>query len=84
VNEKTFRTLIEAGAVKKVSIIAQGGRFFVEVGTPNGKLTALTLKGGVKTWTSLDSAARWVRGLGIGSVQVLLSDWQPGQRSLGL
>jgi hypothetical protein len=84
VNEKTFRTLIEAGAVRKVSIVAQGARFHVEVGTPNGTLTALTLRGDVKTWTSLDSAARWVRGLGIGTIQVLLSGWQPGQRSLGL
>jgi hypothetical protein len=84
VNEKTFRTLIEAGAVKKVSIVAQGARFHVEVGTPNGTLTAHTLRGDVKTWTSLDSAAKWVRGLGIGTVQVLLGGWQPGQRSLGL
>jgi hypothetical protein len=84
VNEKTFRTLIEAGAVKKVSIVAQGGRFHVEAKTPNGTLTALTLKGDVKTWTSLDSVARWVRGLGIGTVNVMLAGWQPGQRSLGL
>ena len=83
-NEKTFRTLIEAGAVKKVSIVAQGGRFHVEAKTPNGTLTALTLKGDVKTWTSLDSVARWVRGLGIGTVNVMLAGWQPGQRSLGL
>jgi hypothetical protein len=84
VNEKTFRTLIEAGAVKKVSIVAQGGRFHVEAKTPNGSLTALTLKGDVKTWTSLDSAARWVRSLGIGTVSLMLGGWQPGQRSLGL
>lgn len=83
-NEKTFRTLIEAGAVKRVSIIAQGGRFHVEARTPNGTLTALTNRGDVKSWTSLDSAARWVRGLGIGTVQVSLGGWQPGQRSLGL
>lgn len=83
-NEKTFRTLIEAGAVKKVSIVAQGGRFHVEAKTLNGTLTALTLKGDIKTWTSLDSVARWVRGLGIGTVNVMLSGWQPGQRSLGL
>jgi len=61
VNEKTFRTLIEAGAIKKVSIVAQGGRFHVEAKTPNGTLTALTLKGDVRpglAWT------RWPGGSG--------------------
>jgi len=83
-NEKTFRTLIEAGAVKKVHIVGQGARFHVEAKTPNGSLTAMTLRGDIKSWTSLDAAARWVRGLGIGTVQVSLGNWQPEQRSLGL
>jgi len=83
-NEKTFRTLMETGAVKKVHIVGQGARFHVEAKTPNGSLTAMTLRGDIKSWTSLDATARWVRSLGVGTVQVSLGNWRPEQRSLGL
>ena len=81
-DERMLRALVAAGAIKKISIIASGARFHVEARTPNGAVTAETLKGKVKTWVSLDAAARWVRGLGIGAAQVHLTHWQPGQREL--
>ena len=81
-DERMLKALVAAGAVKKISIIASGARFHIEARTPNGAVTAETLKGRVKTWVSLDAAARWVRGLGIGAAQVHLTHWQPGQREL--
>ena len=81
-DERMLRALVAAGAIKKISIVASGARFHVEARTPNGAVTAETLKGKVKTWVSLDAAARWVRGLGIGAAQVHLTHWQPGQREL--
>ncbi len=81
-DERMLRALVAAGAVKKISIVANGARFHVEARTLNGAVTAETLKGKVKTWVSLDAAARWVRGLGIGAAQVHLTHWQPGQRQL--
>jgi hypothetical protein len=33
---------------------------------------------------TLDAAARWVRGLGVGAAQVNLARWQPGQRELSV
>ena len=81
-DERMLRALVAAGAVKKISIIASGARFHVEARTLPGAVTAETLKGKVKTWVSLDAAARWVRGLGIGAAQVHLTHWQPGQRDL--
>ena len=81
-DERMLRALVAAGAVKKISIVASGARFHVEARTPNGAVTAETLKGKVKTWVSLDAAARWVRGLGVGAAQVHLTHWQPGQREL--
>lgn len=81
-DERLLRAMVAAGAVKKISIIANGARFHVEAATPNGAVTAETLKGKVKTWVTLDAAARWVRGLGIGAAHVNLSHWQPGQREL--
>jgi hypothetical protein len=83
-NEKTLRALVDAGAVKRVPIIANGGLFHIEADTPNGHVTASTLKGAVKTWSSLDTAAKWVRSLGLGTAQVDITKWQPGQKGLGL
>lgn len=53
-----MRVLVEAGAVKRIRIIADGARFHVEAETANGPVTASTLKESVKTWRTLDAAAR--------------------------
>lgn len=81
-DEKTLRALVAAGAVRKIDIIATGARFHVEASTPNGSITAETRKGKVKTWVTLDAAAKWVRGLGISGARINLTHWQPGQREL--
>jgi len=81
-DERMLRALVAAGAVKNVNIIASGSRFHIEAKTPNGFVTAETLKGSVKTWVSLDAAARWVRGLGVGAAHINLTHWQPAQREL--
>lgn len=83
-NEKTLRALVEAGAVKRIRIIADGARFHVEADTPTATLVAVTGKGAPKTWGTLDASAKWVRALGIGTAQVDLSRWQPAQRALVL
>ena len=81
-NEKTLRALVEAGAVKRVRVIATGARFHVEADTPTATVVAMTSKGTPKTWGSLDSAARWLRSRGIGIAQIDVSRWQPGQGGL--
>ena len=83
-DEKTLRALVEAGAVKRIHIIADGAVFHAKIDTPNGSITASTLKGAIKTWSSLDTAAKWVRSLGIGKAQINIAKWQPGQKALGL
>ena len=84
-DEKMLKTMVAAGAIKKISIkkisiIANGARFHIEANTPNGSVTAETQKGKIKTWVTLDAAAKWVRSLGVGSAHVSLAHWQPGQR----
>jgi GTP cyclohydrolase II len=79
-NEKTLRALIEAGAIKKVRIIAEGSTIYVEADSGKQTITAQTVKGKLKTWRSLDSAAKWVRSLGIGNIQLDIATWQPGQK----
>jgi hypothetical protein len=81
-NEKIMKAMVATGVVKKIDIVASGGHFHIEANTPNGPITAETQKGKVKTWVSLDAAAKWVRSLGIGSAQLKLANWQPGQREI--
>ncbi len=83
-NEKMLRALIEAGAIKRVRIIASGSTIHVEADTANGLITASTLKGAIKTWQTMDAAAKWVRTLGIGNAQLEMAQWQPSQRGLRL
>ncbi len=83
-NEKTLRALIDAGAVKRIRIIANGARFRVEADTPAKSVTVSTLKGTIRTWGTLDSTAKWVRSLGIGNMYVDVAQWQPRQKGLNL
>ena len=82
-DEKTLRVLIEAGSVKQMRIIADGSLIHVDIVTANkGAITATTAKGRVKTWSTLDATARWIRSLGIGTAQLDVTRWHPGQRGL--
>ena len=83
-NEKTLRALVDAGAIKRIEIVADGTRFYVKASTQTGSLTASTQKGTVKTWVTLDAAAKWVRSLGLGSAYIDVQNWQPQQRQLSL
>ena len=81
-NEKTLRALVEAGAVKRVRIVAVGALLHVEADTAAGSVVASTLKGAVKTWGTFDAAAKWVRSLGMGVAHIELAKWRPEQRGL--
>ena len=83
-DEKMLKAMVAAGAIKNVDIIASGSRFHVEASTPNGPITAETRKGKVKTWVTLDAAAKWVRSLGMAGARVNMTHWQPGQRELSV
>ena len=83
-DERMLRAMVEAGAIKNINIIASGARFHIEARTPNGPITADTTKGKVRTWVTLDAAAKWVRGLGVGGAHINLTHWQPGQRELSI
>jgi hypothetical protein len=83
-NERILRALVEAGAVKKVRIIAEGSTIYVEAYTGSEPTTAKTIKGKLKTWSTVDSAAKWVRSLGIGQMQLDMAKWQPEQKKLNV
>lgn len=82
-DSKTLKVLIEAGAFKSASIIADGATVHINFATRNGDSNpATTLKGAIKTWSTIDSAAKWLRGLGIGEAKLNVSKWSPNQRSM--
>jgi len=81
-NEKILRALVAAGAVKKIKITAESSTIYVEVYAGSEAITAKTIKGKLKTWSTVDSAAKWVRSLGIGQMQIDVSKWQPEQKKL--
>lgn len=81
-NEKTLKTMIEAGVIKRACIKAEGALIYVEVEAGSQTITATTIKGKIKTWGTLDTAAMWVRSLGIGKVQLDIAKWQPRQKKM--
>lgn len=81
-NEKMLRALVEAGAIKKVYVIGNGAMIYVKADLPNQTITAQTLQGKLKTWRTMDAAARWVHALGVGKAQLDIAKWQPSQRGL--
>ena len=83
-NEKILRALVEAGAVKKIKITAEGSTIYVEAYTGSEATTATTIKGKLKTWSTIDSAAKWVRSLGIGQMQLDMAKWSPDQKKFML
>jgi len=54
-NEKMLKTLIDAAAIKKARIIANGSRFHIEVDAPGRSFTVETGKGALRTWSSIDA-----------------------------
>jgi len=83
-NEKILRALIEAGAIKKIEIIGEGSTLYVMVHAGGEPKPAHTLKGKLKIWSTLDTAAKWIRSMGIGKVHLNVAKWQPEQRKIRL
>ena len=84
-DEKTLRVLIESGSVKQMRIIGDGALFHVDVVTAKkGSITATTAKGTVRTWSTLDATAKWVRSLGIGKALLDVARWDTRQKGLRL
>lgn len=81
---KTLQALVSAGAIKQVFIVANGSIIHVEVQAGGERQVAKTSKGALKTWRTIDSAAKWVRSLGIGKTSLDIAGWQPDQKGLNI
>ena len=75
--------LVEAGAVKAVSIIANGAIIHAEICTlSSDKKVITTHAGSIKTWASIDSAAKWLKKVGLGTMKLEVGRWSPNQKSM--
>jgi len=83
-DERNLKALVDAAAVKRARIVAQGACFHVEIDAPGRSFTIETAKGGLRTWRSIDATAKWLRSVGIAESVLNVSQWQPGQRTLPL
>lgn len=81
---RTVKALIDAGAAKQFDLIANGGEFYLEIKTAAGKEFVTGSSGSIKTWRTIDSAAKWLHILGIGKLYLKLDKWQPGQKTIGI
>ncbi len=81
---RVLKALIEAGAVRRVECIANGGSFYIEMHTSNGRELVTTAADRVKTWRRLDSAAKWLHDLGIGKARINIEKWHPGQATMAV
>ena len=82
-NNKMLKGLVEAGAVKAVSIIANGSVVHAEILTISGDKKVITTQAGtIKTWGTIDSAAKWLKMLGLGTMKLEVGKWMPNQRGL--
>lgn len=83
-DEKGLRMLVEADAFKRAHIIAQGDTFHVEIDSRGKSFVIESAKGALRTWRTIDAAAKWLRSVGIAESALNVSKWQPNQRTLPL
>ena len=81
-DKKTLTALLDANAIKKINVIANGNLLYIQVVTANDKHSIETNAGKLKTWTSLDATARWLHTMGIGKLHIDIAKWHPYQRGL--
>ena len=80
-----LKGLVEAGAIKAVSIVAIGSVVHAEVITLIGDKKVITTQAGtIKTWGTIDSAAKWLKAIGLGTMKLEVGKWMPNQRGLSL
>ena len=82
-DNNAIKLLVDAGAIKSVSIVADGASIHALIttiaGTPQ---PATTQQGKIKMWSSIDSAAKYIRSLGIGKVRLDLAKWNVKQKGV--
>ena len=83
ITEATLRELLDSGAVRAVTIVAQGNAWAVQVEVGTRWRVLRSARDDVRWWKSLDRLARWLReDLGVADWSVDARQYTPQQRSV--
>lgn len=79
-----LRATVQAGGVKGVTLVGQGGGFYLQVATRAGNQTVLAKARTTdpRRFGNPASAMMVMKDLGIGVAQVEISRWEPGQQDI--
>jgi hypothetical protein len=70
VKEAVFREVFRAGGIRSVAVVYQGARVFVRYVTADGVEGVLHSKRGPVKLYVVETALRWLRGVGVAMVTV--------------
>lgn len=78
-----FRTTFETGGILSVSLVAQGGSFYIEAETRRGNAVLTKARGSdLRCFRDATKAMLLLRELGIREAKIDTRNWQPGQADL--
>lgn len=75
VDEQTFKTILNTGAVKKVVVVARGADIHIQVKAQKADFLIAKQTGELRTWKSFDTVFKWLKQIGIGQAEVNFQDW---------
>lgn len=78
----TLKELATAGAINWICLVAYGNSFTLKVRLGMSEKLLKAKRGHVRRFKNLNSAASFVRELGISHMEVDVAQWTPRQKSL--
>ena len=78
----TLRHLVAQGAIKQTMIRPLGGKWAVWMQAPEASYLLATTRNKPRLFTTLETAAKTVRELGIGGAWIPLDEWHPNENEL--
>ena len=79
ITEPILRHLAEASAEMSARIVGQQNAFIVLIRVGSGEKTVMTTRGSLRQFASLDTAAGFMKDLGLSRFDVDISFYKPGR-----
>jgi hypothetical protein len=79
IQEATLRDIITDGVVRSINVVGKTRRFEVLVRIGDGKRLLAGTRGQVRAFATLDSAAKFLKRLGVGAFDVDTTHFEPGR-----
>lgn len=81
VNPDLFKSMVDAGTVRGVSVVAVGKGFNVVIRYGKNERPLATFRGNVRTFKSIQTVLNYLHSIGIGRFEVDVANYHP-QESL--